>query len=76
MERIENEKAHLIQGAFRNHLSRKKAQQRKEAIARSRLPRLDILGTEMEVPKPAVAEAPKPTKSSSFFSAFKGFVLF
>ena len=75
-ETIRNEKVQLIQGAFRNHLSRKKAQQRKEAIARSRLPRLDVLGTEMEVPEPAVTEAPKPTKSSSIFSAFKGFVLF
>lgn len=76
MERIENEKAHLIQGAFRNHLSRKKAQQRKEAIARSRLPRLNVLGMDMDVPEPAVNKAPKPTNSSSFLGSFKGFLLF
>jgi hypothetical protein len=76
MEAIRNEKALLVQGALRYHLSRRKVQQRKEEIAHSRLPRLDVLGTEMEVPEPAVAEVPNPTKSSSFFSAFNGFFLF
>lgn len=75
METTRNEKALVIQGALRNHLSRKKAQQRKVAIAHRCLPRLDVLGMDMDVPEPAV-DALKPKKSGAFLNVFKGFTLF